>query len=197
MDDEPITPLPAPDAAEQAPEAVISAQSALRLLLALLTIWTFFSGLALIFFQERAGATIGGGLEGGEGTAAQRLLGVHLLVLAPIYGLLAWEPQRYRLLLWVPYVAQGGVVVVTAFDILTRERDFADGVLPLIIAATFLVLLIGVWRAGKRPEVAPAEAEAAALPATPGGSETTETTEEAEKTEGPGDPEETEKTEKA
>jgi len=182
MDDEPTTPPPVPAAAEEPPEAVISAQSALRLLLALLAIWTFFSGLALIFFQEGAGATIGGGLGGGEGTAAQRLLGVHLLVLAPIYGLLAWEPQRYRLLLWVPYVAQGGVVVVTTFDILARERDFADGVLPLIIAATFLVLLIGVWRAGKRPEVAPAEAEAGAGAATSDGSEITEKTEEAEET---------------
>jgi hypothetical protein len=165
MDDEPTTPPAAPDLPLEPPEAVISAQSALRLLLVLLTIWTFFSGLALIFFQGGSGATIGGGLGGGEGAAAQRLLGVHLLVLAPIYGLLAWEPRQYRLLLWVPYLAQGGVVVVTAFDIITGDRSFWEGILPLIIAATFLVLLVGVWRAGKRPEVGLAASEGAAVPA--------------------------------
>lgn len=153
MSEEHTTPPPPTGAEEERPAEVISAQSALRLLLVLLAIWTFFSGLALIFFQEGAGATIGGGLEGGQGAAAQRLLGVHLLVLAPIYGLLVWEPRRYRLLLWVPYAAQGGVVVVTAYDIVTRKRDFSDGALPLIVAAIFLVLLIYVWRAGRRPAV--------------------------------------------
>ncbi len=157
MSEEHITPPPPTGAEEEHPAATISAQSALRLLLVMLAIWTAFSGLALVFFQGAAAATIGGGLEGGEGEAAQRLLGVHLLVLAPIYGLLAWEPQRFRLLLWVPYVAQGGVVAVTAFDILTLDRDFLDGALPLIVAATFFVLLVYVWRAGRRPEVVEVE----------------------------------------
>ena len=152
------TPPPS-DAAEEEepPAAVISAQSVLRLLLGLLAVWTVFSGLALIFFQDASAATIGGGLEGGEGAAAQRLLGVHLLVLAPIYGLLAWEPRRYRLLLWIPYAAQGGVVAATTFDILTGKRDFIDGALPLSVASVFFVLLVYVWRAGRRPEVAEAE----------------------------------------
>ncbi|MCH8962840.1 MAG: hypothetical protein IH820_16405, partial [Bacteroidetes bacterium] len=156
MSEEQTTPPP-PDADEIGPAAVISAQSALRLLLVLLTMWTVLSGLALIFFQGGSGATIGGGLGGDEGEAAQRLLGVHLLVLAPIYGLLAWEPRRYRLLLWIPYAAQGGVVAATTFDILTGKRDFIDGALPLIVASVFFVLLVYVWRAGRRPEVAEAE----------------------------------------
>ncbi|MDZ4277929.1 MAG: hypothetical protein U1B78_02200 [Dehalococcoidia bacterium] len=138
---------------QEPPEAVISAYGAVRLLLGLLAIWTFFSGIALIFFQDSAGATIGGGLDGGEGGAAQRLLGVHLLVLAPIYGVLAWRPRQYRYLLWVPYLAQGGVVAVTAFDIATGKRDLQDGILPFIVAAIFFVLLLYVWRSGRRPEV--------------------------------------------
>lgn len=146
-------PSPRPVGEEARPEAVLSAQGALRLLLVLLALWTIFSGLALTFFQDASGATIGGGLGGGEGEAAQRLLGVHLLVLAPIYGLLAWEPQRFRLLLWVPYVAQGGVVAATLFDIVTRDRDFQDGALPLIVATVFFVLLVYVTFAGRRPEV--------------------------------------------
>ena len=165
MSEEHPTPPPPTAAEPERPAAVVSAQGALRLLLILLTIWTAFSGLALVFFQDGAAATIGGGLEGGEGEAAQRLLGVHLLVLAPIYGLLVWRPAQYGSLLWVPYAAQGGVVVVTAVDIITFDRDFSDGALPLIVAATFLALRIYVWRARTQPEALgvdePEEPEAA------------------------------------
>ena len=153
MSEEQSTPPPSTETAEERPAAVINAQSAMRLLLALLAVWTAFSGLALVFFQSGSGATIGGGLEGGHGEAAQRLLGVHLLVLAPLYGLLAWEPQRFRLLMWVPYAAQGGVVAVTLFDIATGDRDFTDGVLPLVVAMTFLALFLYVWRYARQPEL--------------------------------------------
>src|SRR3972149_2173819 len=47
-----------PEGEEERPAAVISAQSATRLVLVLLTIWTAFSGIALIF-QEGSAATIG------------------------------------------------------------------------------------------------------------------------------------------
>ncbi len=161
MSDEPTTPAPpaAEGARSEPPEAVISAQGALRLLLALLALWTFFSGLTLTFFQDAAAATIGGGLGGSEGGAAQRLLGVHLLVLGPFYGMLAWEPQRFRVLLWVPYVAQGGVVLATLYDIAAGNRDFRDGSLPLIVAAFFFVMLLYVTFAGRRPEVEPSKGE--------------------------------------
>ena len=136
------------------PSGVISAQSTLRLLVGLLALWTLLSGLALTFFQDASAATIGGGLKGGEGEAAQRLLGVHLLVLAPIYGMLAWEPQRFRLLLWVPYAAQIGVVVAMAFDLVTGARGFTDAALPLIVALIFLVLLLYVTFGAREPEAA-------------------------------------------
>lgn len=158
MSEERSTPPPSTDAQEERPAGVISAQSALRLLLVLLAIWTFFSGLALVFFQDAADATIGGGLEGGQGAAAQRLLGVHLLVLAPLYGLLVWKPDRYGSLIWVPYAAQIGVVAVTFYDIMTGDREFKNAALPLIVAITFMVLLLYVWRAARRP---PAVAEVA------------------------------------
>ncbi|MCH7512082.1 MAG: hypothetical protein IIB19_06930 [Chloroflexi bacterium] len=159
MNDEQSGPPPATEPVEERPGAVISARSALRLVIGLLAMWTLLSGLTLTFFQDASAATIGGGLEGGEGEAAQRLLGVHLLVLAPIYVLLAWDPRRFRLLLWVPYAAQGGVVAATVFDLLTTSRDLRDGALPLIIATIFLVLLVYVWRAGKLPDEEEEEAE--------------------------------------
>jgi len=129
---------------------MINADRALQLILILLTVWTAFSGLVLLFFPDSAEATIGGG----QGEAAQRLLGVHVLVLAPIYGLLAWNRDRYRMLLWVPYVVQMAVVVVTALNMVTGDLDFVDGLLPLTVAATFLTLLVFIWRAGSI-EIAP------------------------------------------
>lgn len=148
MGESDITP-PEPESGPETPAGMISADRALQLILILLAIWTFFSGLALVFYQDAAAATIGGDLGGGEGKAAQRLLGVHLLVLAPIYGLLAWNRERYRLMLWIPYLAQTGVVFVTAFDIVTGDRSLSAAALPMIVAAIFLTLLVFVWRAGR------------------------------------------------
>jgi hypothetical protein len=161
-------------ASEEQPAAVIGADNALRLILLLLAIWTVFSALALIIFQDGSGATVGGGLDGGEGTAAKRLLGVHLFVLAPIYALLAWEPHRYRMLLWVPYVAQGGTVLVTLFDLLAGERDIVDGFLPLVISSVFFALLLYVWYASRQAEypVVATTVDAPSSPASQPGPET-------------------------
>jgi hypothetical protein len=147
------------------PQTTINAQSALRLVLFLLTMWTLLSGLALTFFQGASAATIGGGLEGGQGEAAQRLLGVHLLVLAPVFGLIAWQPERYRLIAWVPYATQVGVVLVSLFDIVTGKRDIQGALLPLFVAATFLVLLVYVWREARSSETP--EPKAPAIDALP------------------------------
>lgn len=154
MKDDPVE--QAAKALEPRPGAVLSAEGALRLVLILLALWTFLSGLTLTFFQDASEATIGGGLQGGQGQAAQRLLGVHLLVLSPIYGMLAWEPKRFRLLLWLPYAAQGGVVAATLYDIMSGDREFRDGALPLIVAIIFFVLLLYVTFA--RRELEPPEA---------------------------------------
>ena len=154
------------------PQATINAQNALRLVLLLLTMWTLLSGLALTFFQGAAAATIGGGLEGGQGEAAQRLLGVHLLVLAPIYGLIAWQPERYRLIAWVPYIAQGGVVLATVFDIVTGARDIQGAALPFFVSLFFFVLLVYVWRTARIPEAPDATAPVSATPGLPPPSDT-------------------------
>lgn len=129
---------------QETPPGMISADRALQVILILLTLWTVFSGIALLFFPDNAEATIGGG----QGPAAQRLLGVHVLVLAVIYGLLAWNREGYRMLLWIPYAVQAAVVVITMLNIVTGDLDFLDGLLPLAAAATFLTLLVLIWRAG-------------------------------------------------
>jgi hypothetical protein len=121
--------------------AVISAYGAFRVLLVLLAIWTFFAGFSL--FTQGVGALS----FGGHDRSAERIIGAQMIVLVPVYGLLAWRREQYRLLLWVPYAAQLAVILPTLWDLLiTRDRDFEDGALMFIVSVIFLVLLIYFWR---------------------------------------------------
>ncbi len=144
--------------------SVISATGALRVLLVLLAVWTAFSGLSLTIFQGVNTATLAGGL---DDAAAQRLLGVHLLALVPVYLVLAWRPQQHRFLLWLPYAVQAGIIAATAYDVIAGERDLADGALPLVVAGIFLALLVYVWVMQRQAQVPSKVKEPAAAPEKP------------------------------
>ncbi|MBF6598996.1 MAG: hypothetical protein IVW36_00620 [Dehalococcoidia bacterium] len=119
--------------------AVISAYGAFRLLLVLLAAWTFFAGFALL--------TQGfGALSFGGGAAAERVLGGYMLILVPLYGLLAWRRSEYRMLLWVPYAAQIAIIVPTLYDLtISRRGRFADSALIFIVSLIFFTLLVYLW----------------------------------------------------
>lgn len=131
-------PAEAPDAPFGQPAAMLSAEGMLRVVVALLGVWTLYSGLTLTIWQGIDVATVAGDLENGP---AARLVGVHLLVLWPVFWLIAWDIGRFRWLLWMPYAHQSGVFIVTAVDVVRGRRDFADAALPLLVTAFFLVLL--------------------------------------------------------
>lgn len=180
---------PAPAAAPGAasfgqPAAMLSAEGMLRVVLALLGVWTLYSGLTLTIWQGIDVATVAGDLENGP---AARLVGVHLLVLWPVFWLLAWDLDRFRLLLWMPYVHQAGVFIVTAFDVVRRRRDFTDAALPLVVTAFFLVLLgyIALMRreaaAVTSAPTAPSEAESEP----PRGASSSQTSEPTDRRQGP------------
>src|SRR5438477_11564197 len=79
--------------------AVISAYGAFRVLMVLLAIWTFFAGFSLI--TQGVGA-----LSFGDNSAsAERVVGAQMIMLAPVYGLLAWRREDYRLPMLFPYAA--------------------------------------------------------------------------------------------
>jgi hypothetical protein len=124
-----------------APEegAVVSVGSARRLVLVLLAFWTAIWALSLLL-----GAEAGSLSAGIEEASARRLLGVHILVLAPLYALLGWNPTKYRVFLWVPYVSQAGITAVTLFDA-------KDSLLPLVVGIIFLALLVFLWQAARKP----------------------------------------------
>jgi len=132
--------------------AVVSVGAARRLVLILLAFWTAIWGFSLLL-----GANAGSLSAGIEEHAAQRLLGVHILILAPLYALLGWNPTKYRVFLWVPYVSQAAIAVVTLFDL-------KDAVLPCVVAVIFLALLLFLWQAGRKPA---APIKAGGVPASP------------------------------
>jgi hypothetical protein len=132
--------------------AVVSVGSARRLVLILLAFWTAIWGLTLILSADAGTLTAGI-----EQHAAQRLLGVHILILAPVYALLGWNPTKYRVFFWVPYATQTAIVAVTLFS-------FKDAVLPFVVAAIFLALLLFLWQAGRKPVAA---IKPGAVPASP------------------------------
>src|SRR4051812_12084944 len=101
---------PPPDDRRSAPPAadavaVISAYGAFRLLMVLLAIWTFLEGFALLT----------GGFDalslGGHDRTAEQIIGAQMIVMVPVYALLAWQRERYRLLIWVPYGAQLAIML--------------------------------------------------------------------------------------
>lgn len=141
MSRRPPTPPPADDDLDDEDEEfeprgpvmvnVISAEGAFRLLLILLTIWTLFEGIALA-----TGAF--SPVDAGTDRTAERMLGGLMMVLGGVYAMIAWQRERYRLLLWVPFAAQLAIVVPLLIA-------FPDGALLLVISGMFLALMCYVW----------------------------------------------------
>lgn len=117
------------------PIAVISAYGAFRLLLVLLALWSFFEGFVL--FSGFNALSLGG-----ADRTTERVIGLQMIGYVPVYGLLAWQRERYRLLVWVPYFAQLAIIVPVGWSVLTGNFD---GILLLIVSITFFVLLFYFW----------------------------------------------------
>jgi hypothetical protein len=116
--------------------AVISAYGAFRLLLILLAVWTFLEGFALV-----TGALDALSL-GGHDRDSERIIGTQMIVLVPIYAILVWQRERYRLLIWVPYAAQLAIILPTGWALLHADTDSA---LLFAVSGIFFVLLFYLW----------------------------------------------------
>lgn len=116
--------------------AFIDAYGAFRLLIILLAIWSFIEGFALLTGSLDA-LTLGG-----KDRTAERIIGAQMMVMVPVYGLLAWRRQQYRLLIWVPYGAQLAIVLPLSWSVV--QGDFS-GFLLLVVSIIFFVLLFYFW----------------------------------------------------
>jgi len=124
------------------PETSISTRLLTRILIALIAVWSLLAGIALVFFQGSGSSALGAGV---TDVAGQRLLGAHLIVLAPAYALLAWHSERYQGLLWLPFALQLAVFFAVGYSILIGDREFGDGVIAIAVSAIFIGLLGFVW----------------------------------------------------
>lgn len=128
-------------------ETTISTVTLTRILIALIAVWSLVAGLVLVFFQGTGSGALGAGV---EDVAGQRLLGAHLMVLAPLYGLIAWHNEQYRGLFWLPFASQLVVFFAVGYSILIGDTELGDGLLPVAVSAMFIGLLGFVWISEQR-----------------------------------------------
>jgi hypothetical protein len=123
-------------------EASIGTRLLTRLLIILVAVWSLVAGIVLVAFHGASSGALGAGV---ADEAGQRLVGAHLLVLAPVYLLIAWHIERYQGLIWLPVTGQLAVVLAVGYSIVTGATDFEDGILALLVSAIFATLLGYVW----------------------------------------------------
>jgi hypothetical protein len=124
------------------PETTISTQLLTRIIAGLIACWSLLAGLAMVFFQGSGSSALGAGV---TDVAGQRLLGAHLIMLAPVYALIAWHSERYHGLIWLPFVSQLAVFLVVGYSILVGDTEFGDGVIAVTVSAIFIGLSGFVW----------------------------------------------------
>jgi hypothetical protein len=114
----------------------------MRIIVALIAVWSLLAGLVLVFFHGSGSGALGAGV---ADDAGQRLAGAHMLVLVPAYVLIAWKPERYPMLPWLPFLGQAAVFFSVGYSIVSGAIDFGDAILPVAVSGIFLGLLGFVW----------------------------------------------------
>ena len=82
-------------------------------------LWSLVSGMILTTFHGASSGALGAGV---SDLAGQRLVGVHLLLLVPVYVLLVVRYDHHRSLLWLPFGAQLAVFLSVNYSILGRQQ---------------------------------------------------------------------------
>ena len=129
------------------PQVTVPTDTLMRIVIGLLAVWDALAGLALVAFHGATSGALGAGV---EDEAGKRLLGVHLLILVPVYLLLAFRLQRYLALLWLPIAAQASVVLVIGYNMLKGDTRFGDGILAFAVSLIFVALLGFLWITERR-----------------------------------------------
>ncbi|HLF70705.1 MAG TPA: hypothetical protein VI759_00930 [Dehalococcoidia bacterium] len=134
-------------AAIDAHEPMVSTRTLTRLIIILIALWSLLEGIVLVGFHGASSGALGAGV---TDEAGQRLVGAHLLVLAPAYLLIALRSQLYKTLIWLPFAGQLALALTVGYSILTGETDFGDGILSVAVGAIFAGLLAYVWVSQQR-----------------------------------------------
>jgi hypothetical protein len=120
----------------------MSTRLLLRFIIVLIAAWSLAAGLLLVAFQGASSGALGAGV---SDMAGQRLVGAHMLLLVPVYLLLAWRFERYAGLHWLPFGGQLAVVLAVGYSIFDGDSDFEDGVLAVAVSAILASFYGFVW----------------------------------------------------
>jgi hypothetical protein len=124
------------------PDATISTRQLMRVIILLIAVWSITAGAVLLAFPSAGSGALGAGI---ADRAGQRLVGVHLLLLAPVYLLIAARQDRYAGFIWLPIAGQGAMALTVAYNIISGDTSFSDGALSTVISLIFAGLLSFVW----------------------------------------------------
>jgi hypothetical protein len=128
-------------------DTTISTRILMRIVVGMIAIWSLLAGLVLVFFHGSGSGALGAGVVDSSG---QRLAGAQMLVLVPVYVLIALKPERYPMLPWLPFAGQAAVFFSVGYSILSGATDFGDGILPVAVSGIFLGLLGFIWISEQR-----------------------------------------------
>jgi len=145
----------------EALDTQISTRMLTRIIVGLIGAWSLVYGTVLSFFQDASTGALGAGV---QDAAGQRLVGAHMLLLVPVYLLIAWHPERFPMLHWLPFGGQLAVFFAVGYSILSGTIGVSDGILPVAVSSIFLGLLAFIWITEQRAVAkAKLEAEEASL----------------------------------
>lgn len=116
----------------------------IRALLLLMAAWNLLAALALLTAGSGSGAL------SVADAAGQRLAGAQMLVLSPVYLLIAWKPSRYGGLLWLPFAGQAALCLSVAYSVLTGDTRVGDGILAIVVSGVLASLLAVAWVSDRR-----------------------------------------------
>jgi hypothetical protein len=128
-------------------DTTISTRILMRIVVGMMAIWSLLAGLVLVFFHGSGSGALGAGVFDASG---QRLAGAHMLVLVPVYVLIALKPERYPMMPWLPFAGQAAVFFSVGYSILSGGTEFGDGILPVAVSGIFLGLLGFIWISEQR-----------------------------------------------
>lgn len=125
----------------------MSTRLLMRLTIGLIAGWSLAIGLVLVAFRGASSGVLGAGL---NDAAGQRLVGMHLLLLVPVYVLLVMRFDHHRSLLWLPFAGQAVVVLSVGYSILAGDSSFLDGVLAVLVSGSLGGLYGFIWLTEQR-----------------------------------------------
>jgi hypothetical protein len=124
------------------PDATISTRQLMRIIIMLIAVWSITAGAVLLAFPSAGSGALGSGI---ADRAGQRLVGVHLLLLAPVYLLIAARLERYAGFIWLPIAGQTAMALTVAYNIISGDTSFSDGALSVVICLILAGLLSFIW----------------------------------------------------